>query len=400
MIWGWAGARLARRPATSCATRRVTDRAMAKQSADGPSPAGWRRWRRSAGIWVATGLLFALSAVFQPNSLGASALASLWPFTAVLILAAVGQTLVVQQRGIDLSVPGFISLTVVLVTHIPNGNSGQLGPAILLAYAICLAAGLVNGLLVTRVGITPIVQTLGMNAVLYGIDLGISQGTPTQTTSALQSFTNASVAGIPVPLVIAVVIVAVIAFTIKRTAFGRRFEASGANAVAGRAAGPTRKPLPDLAPTSAPRSCTAPPACCWPGSCPSPIPSRATTTCSRRSPRSRLAAPRSSAASAASSPAPSAPCSSASCSSSCWPPAPARRCRTSSRRAPWPSPSPSTACGSGPAGCHPGCGAPRDQARRRGRRCGPPDQPQHERRHHHRAHLTPGLAGYVPVRIS
>jgi ribose transport system permease protein len=80
------------------------------------------RWRRSAGIWVATGLLFAVSAIFQPKSLGGSALAALWPFAAVLILAAAGQTLVVQQRGIDLSVPGFISLTVVLVTHIPDGT--------------------------------------------------------------------------------------------------------------------------------------------------------------------------------------------------------------------------------------------------------------------------------------
>jgi ribose transport system permease protein len=198
---------------------------------------GMARWRRSAGIWVATGLLFALSAVFQPKSLGASALAALWPFAAVLILAAVGQTLVVQQRGIDLSVPGFISLTVVLVTHIPDGKAAKLGPAILLAYAICLAAGLVNGLLVTRIGITPIVQTLGMNAVLYGIDLGISQGTPTQTTAALQSFTSATPAGIPLPLVIAVVVVIVLEFTIKRTTFGRRFEASGANAAASRAAG-------------------------------------------------------------------------------------------------------------------------------------------------------------------
>ena len=198
---------------------------------------GMARWRRSAGIWVATGLIFALSAIVQPKSLGGSALAALWPFAAVLILAAVGQTLVVQQRGIDLSVPGFISLTVVLVTHIPNGNGGKLGPAIVLAYAICLAAGLVNGLLVTRVGITPIVQTLGMNAVLYGIDLGISQGTPTQTTEALQSFTSASPAGIPLPLVLAAVLVLAIGFTIKRTAFGRRFEASGANAAAGRAAG-------------------------------------------------------------------------------------------------------------------------------------------------------------------
>ncbi|MGH3171269.1 MAG: ABC transporter permease [Trebonia sp.] len=195
------------------------------------------RWRRSAGIWLATGLLFAVSAAFEPDSLGASALASLWPFTALLILAAAGQTLVVQQRGIDLSVPGFISATVVIVTRIPNGNSSQLGTSILLAYGVCLAAGLVNGLMVTRIGITPIVQTLGMNAVLYGVDLGISQGTPTQTTSALQSFASGEVGGIPVPMIIAVVLVVVIAFVIKRTTFGRRFEASGSNAVAGRAAG-------------------------------------------------------------------------------------------------------------------------------------------------------------------
>jgi ribose transport system permease protein len=195
------------------------------------------RWRRSAGIWVATGLLFAISAVLQPQSLSTSALAVLWPFAAVLILAATGQTLVVQQRGIDLSVPGFISLTVVLVTHIPNEDSSKLLPAILLAYAIAIGAGLVNGLMVTRVGITPIVMTLGMNAVLYGVDLGISQGTPTQTTKALQSFTSSSVAGLPLPLVIAVGLVLIIGFTVKRTAFGRRFEACGASAAAGRAAG-------------------------------------------------------------------------------------------------------------------------------------------------------------------
>ncbi|MBV9095006.1 MAG: ABC transporter permease [Streptosporangiaceae bacterium] len=194
-------------------------------------------WRRSAGIWVATGLLFAASKVFQPQSLGSSSLAALWPFAAVLILAAIGQTLVVQQRGIDLSVPGFISLTVVLVTHLPNGNSAKLGPAILLAYAISLAAGLANGLLITRVGITPIVQTLGMNAILYGINLGISQGTPTQTTHALQSFASTSPAGIPLPLIIAVAAVIITELIVKRTSSGRRFEASGANAAAGSAAG-------------------------------------------------------------------------------------------------------------------------------------------------------------------
>lgn len=195
------------------------------------------RWRKSLGIFVGTGLLFVVSFAIEPQSLGKSALAAMWPFAAVLILASIGQTLVVQQRGIDLSVPGFISLTVVLVTHVPNSDSSRLPGAILLAFAVAIGAGLVNGLMVAKIGIPSIVQTLGMNAVLYGIDVGISNGTPTQTTSALQNFTSTSIAGIPVPLVVALAAVLLIELLVKRTPAGRRFEACGVSYAAGRAAG-------------------------------------------------------------------------------------------------------------------------------------------------------------------
>lgn len=195
------------------------------------------RWRKSFGIFAGTGLLFIVSFAVEPHSLGKSALAAMWPFAAVLILASIGQTLVVQQRGIDLSVPGFISLTVVLVTHVPNGHSSRLPEAILLAFGVAIGAGILNGLMVAKIGIPAIVQTLGMNAVLYGIDVGISNGTPTETTSALQNFTSYSVAGIPVPLVVALVAALVIELLVKRTAAGRRFEACGVSYAAGRAAG-------------------------------------------------------------------------------------------------------------------------------------------------------------------
>lgn len=195
------------------------------------------RWRKSLGIFVGAGLLYALSAIVEPQSLGKGALAAMWPFAAVLILASLGQTLVVQQRGIDLSVPGFISLTVVLVTHLPNGHSSKLAGAVLLAYGVSIAAGLLSGLMVTKIGIPSIVQTLGMNAVLYGIDIGVSNGTPTQTTSALQNFSDGSVAGIPVPLLVALAAALVLELMIKRTSAGRRFEASGSSYAAGRAAG-------------------------------------------------------------------------------------------------------------------------------------------------------------------
>jgi ribose transport system permease protein len=161
----------------------------------------------------------------------------MFPFAAVLAIAAVGQTLVIQQGGIDLSVPGTVSITVIVLTRIPNGDSGKLWTALLIAYAISLGAGAVNGLMVTFLRITPIVATLGMNALLYGGVLEISHGTPRDTTEALYSFANGSPLGIPTTVWLAVGVTAVVGFVVKRTVVGRRFEAVGANAAAARASG-------------------------------------------------------------------------------------------------------------------------------------------------------------------
>lgn len=213
----------------------------------GQSPAGAQassllrpdlaRIRSSLPVWVATAALFLVSWGVEPQSLSRSALQGMLPFAAVLAIVAVGQTLVIQQGGIDLSVPGAISLTVVMCTALPNGDSGKLGIAILAAYGAALAAGLVTGVLVSRVGVTPIVTTLGMNALLYGFDLAISGGTPTNTTAALSSFAATKVAGIPVTVFAGTAVTVVVALIVKRTVVGRRFEAAGSNPVAARAAG-------------------------------------------------------------------------------------------------------------------------------------------------------------------
>ena len=51
------------------------------------------------------------------------------PVASVLAIAGLGQMLVVQQGGIDLSVAGALSLAVVTVTHVPDGDNGKLLPA-------------------------------------------------------------------------------------------------------------------------------------------------------------------------------------------------------------------------------------------------------------------------------
>lgn len=113
------------------------------------------RIRNSVPLWVATILLFTISWAAEPQSLSHSSLQGMLPFAGILAIVAVGQTLVIQQGGIDLSVPGVISVTVIICTVIPNGDSGKLGIAVVIAYGAALAAGLLSGFCVSVIGITP-----------------------------------------------------------------------------------------------------------------------------------------------------------------------------------------------------------------------------------------------------
>lgn len=180
-------------------------------------------------VTLAVVALFVASAVLAPTSISRGALLGMLPFAAVLAIAAIGQTLVVQQGGFDLSVPGAISLAVVISTHQANGDDSKLLPALGLGLLVAVAAGIGNGLLVGRLGLNPIVATLGMNALLYAGVLGISGGSPRRTTELLRSAAGGLTFGIPNSVYIAVLVVVVATVVVKKTAAGRRFEAIGAN---------------------------------------------------------------------------------------------------------------------------------------------------------------------------
>jgi ribose transport system permease protein len=188
--------------------------------------------RGMATVTTALVLLFIASAVFAPTSVDHSALLGMLPFAAVLAIAGIGQTLVVQQGGIDLSVPGAVSLSVVITTHEAAGQDDKLLGALLMGLAVAIAFGVLNGLLIGWRGLNPIVATLGANALLYAGVLGISGGSPRRTTDALREAVGGLTFGVPNSVYIAVAVVAIAAVAMKMTVGGRRFEAIGANPVA------------------------------------------------------------------------------------------------------------------------------------------------------------------------
>lgn len=193
-------------------------------------------------VALSTLALVGLCAVFAPSALSYGALSGSLPFAAILAIVGLGQMLVVQQGGFDLSVPGGVSLAVVIASHYPAGDDGRLLAAVGLALACALVAGIVNGILIGIWRLNAIIATIGMNALLYGGVFAVSGGVPRITTDRLAAIAGGETFGIGHSLLFAAAILALVWFGMKRTVAGRRFEAIGANPLAARAIGlPVRR---------------------------------------------------------------------------------------------------------------------------------------------------------------
>ena len=122
-------------------------------------------------------LLFAGAALFYPQFGTADSVLDSLDDTAILILLAIGQMLVILTRGIDLSVAANVALTgmcVALINHAAPGTPMIL--IVLIAMGIGAVLGAINGALVWQVGIPPIVVTLGTMAVYRGATYLVSGG--------------------------------------------------------------------------------------------------------------------------------------------------------------------------------------------------------------------------------
>jgi ribose transport system permease protein len=189
-------------------------------------------------IWPATVLLFAVSPLIADGSLRLSSLQSTLPFAGVLAIVGIGQTLVIQQRGLDLAVPGMISLGAIVVTRVADGQADRLGLAVLAAIGACVAAGLISAVAIVYLGITPLVATLAVNALLLGTILKITSGSSTSTAPhALATFASHRILGFSAIVWLAIALVIVVGVVSRHTVIGRRFTMIGTSPAAAYAAG-------------------------------------------------------------------------------------------------------------------------------------------------------------------
>lgn len=217
------------------------------QAAGARSPALPGRFRNAGqtyGALAALVLLVLYNAIFTPNFLAAQTVNINLTQVATIVIVATGMTLVIATGGIDLSVGSLMAISGALAPIIFLGNLVPLGPfagnvlAFVIPVLVAGLFGLFNGVLVTTFRIQPIVATL----VLFIAGRGIAQ---VVTNGNLQVFKNPGFQyiglgrplGIPFQAILMLLIVALVAWAMRVTVFGRYVLATGGNEAAARLAG-------------------------------------------------------------------------------------------------------------------------------------------------------------------
>jgi ribose transport system permease protein len=155
----------------------------------------------------------------------------------VFAVLSVGQLFVILTGGIDLSVGSVLGLSGGVTALLLAGGI-PIPVAILVGLGVGLLIGLINGLLVTRLGLPPFIATLGMLGAARGLVLLLTHAsTIAPLPNAFSAIANGYVLGLPSLFWILVVVAIVAAFVLGRTVFGRYIYAVGSNAESARLSG-------------------------------------------------------------------------------------------------------------------------------------------------------------------
>ncbi|MFF8842003.1 ABC transporter permease [Streptomyces sp. NPDC015127] len=195
---------------------------------------------REISIAGALVLLLVGTWITNPRFLSDQGVKDLLLNASILVLLAVGQTVVVITRNIDLSVGSVVGLSAFACgTFVAGTDHGPL-TVLLLGTAIGVLCGLVNGALVSFGKVPALVVTLGTLYIIQGIDYWWAQGrqiSANEVPDAVLRLGSGSVLGIPYLPLLGVAVLAVTAYYLRSYRSGRELYAIGSSPQAARLAG-------------------------------------------------------------------------------------------------------------------------------------------------------------------
>jgi inositol transport system permease protein len=169
--------------------------------------------------------------------------------SAIVGIMALGMTLIIISKGIDLSVGSVLALAGVIAASLSQTEAASikvfenLGPqpigvSILAALAVGALCGLISGALIAYTGIPAFISTLGMMTIARGAVFLYTQGQPVSKLSDGILFFGSNVFGvIPVPVIVYAMMIVITAILLGYTRFGKSVYAIGGNILAAEVSG-------------------------------------------------------------------------------------------------------------------------------------------------------------------
>jgi rhamnose transport system permease protein len=150
-------------------------------------------------------------------------------------LIALPMTFVIITGGIDLSVGAIVGLSAIMLGYSWKTFGFPLPLAILFSLLVGALAGFVNGLVITRIKVPPLIMTIATLALYRGLAEGVSEAHSVRGYPDWFYFLGqGSVLGVPTQLLVLVVLTIVAGVVLDRTTFGRTLYAIGSNETAAR----------------------------------------------------------------------------------------------------------------------------------------------------------------------
>ena len=175
--------------------------------------------------------------ILSPSFLSVTNLFNVFKQITVAGIVGCGMTFVILTGGIDLSVGSILGLSGVLASGV-LASTGNTAVAVAVSLTVGIACGAVNGFFVSVCGIPPFISTLGMMTLLRGVILVYTKGSPIPIKSdAYKFFGKGSIAGIPVPVIILIIVFLLAHYILTQTSYGRSVYVVGGNREAARLSG-------------------------------------------------------------------------------------------------------------------------------------------------------------------
>jgi ribose transport system permease protein len=190
-------------------------------------------------LYLAFAVLLVAFSIASPVFFSTANFLNIGRQTALVSIIAVGATFVIISGEIDLSVASTLALSgmtaALAMQHVDN--SWIVG--VVAALATGAVVGLINGVLTARLAIPSFLVTLGSLGMARGVALMVTDTKPViiNNNSYFAIFGEGLIAGIPVPIVWTILVMALGALLLHFSGFGRRIYATGGNATAARYSG-------------------------------------------------------------------------------------------------------------------------------------------------------------------